>query len=84
MRLNTKHSQGRPSKTLTLVVDVKGEKVAVKVIKKAGSFLVLGTEGSVELLDNFSLADSVINTQLNGENVVAQLIKRDSNDLRIR
>ena len=84
VRLNTKHSQGRPSKTLTLVVDVKGEKVAVKVIKKAGSFLVLGTEGSVELVDNFSLADSVINTQLNGENVVAQLIKRDSNDLRIR
>merc|ERR1712066_411607 len=33
--------------------------------------------------DNFSLADTVISTQLNGENVVAQLIKRDSNGLRI-
>ena len=64
------------------VMDVNN--AAVKVVKKAGSFLVLGTEGSVELVDNFSLADSVINTQLNGENVVAQLIKRDSNDLRIR
>ena len=62
----------------------KGEQVAVKVIKKDGSYLVLNSEGSVEVVDNFSLADTVINTHLNGENVVAQLIRRDSNGLRIR
>jgi len=83
VRLNSK-SQDRPNKAMTLVVDVKGEKVAVKVVKKADSFLVLGTDGSVEVVDNFTLADTVINTTLNGEKVVAQLIKRDSNDLRIR
>ena len=56
----------------------------MKVVKKDGSYLVLGTEGSVEVVDNFSLADTVINTQLNGENVVAQLIRRDASGLRIR
>ena len=82
-RLNSKGRSGEV-RALSLVVEVKGEMVGVKVVRKEGSFLVLSSEGSVEVLDNFSLADTVINTNLNGENVVAQLIRRDSNGLRIR
>ena len=85
VRLNTgRPGESRAPQALTLVVEVKGEKLAVKVVKKDGSYLVLGAEGSVEVVDNFSLADTVINTHLNGENVVAQLIRRDSSGLRIR
>ena len=70
---------------MNLVVDVKGEQVSVKVIQKSGSYHVMGEGGSVEVVDNFSLADSVINTSLNGENVVAQLIRREAGgQLRIR
>ena len=69
----------------SLVVDVKGEQVAVQVTKKAGSYQVVGPHGSVEVKDNFTLADSVISTQLNGAPVTAQLIKRDAaGQLRIR
>lgn len=70
---------------MNLVVDVKGEQVSVKVIQKSGSYHVIGEGGSVEVIDNFSLADNVINTSLNGENVVAQLIRREAGgQLRIR
>jgi hypothetical protein len=68
------------------VVEVKGEKVAVAVtvVKKAGSYTVTWPAGNVELVDNFSFADCVIDTQLNGESLVAQLIMRDpSGQLRI-
>ena len=42
-------------------MEVKGEKVAVTVVQKAGSYTVT--------------ADIVIDTQLKGESLVAQLIK---------
>ena len=41
------------------------------------SYTVTGPDGNVEVVDNFSLADSVIDTTLSGESLVAQLIKRD-------
>ena len=64
---------------------MKGESVSVKVIKKSGSYHVISAEGSVEVGDNFTLADSVISTHLNGESVTAQLIKREAGgQLRIR
>ena len=86
VRLNEKKLKAdRTPAARKLVVDVKGEKVAVTVMKKAGSYTVTGPAGNVEVVDNFSLADSVIDTQLNGESLVAQLIKRDpSGQLRIR
>merc|ERR1712029_754182 len=61
-----------------LAVNINGENVSLKVIKKDGSFKVISEDGSVEVVDNFTLADSVISTQLNGENVVAQLIRREA------
>ena len=86
VRLNEKKLKAdRTPAARKLVVEVKGEKVAVTVVKKAGSYTVTGPAGNVEVVDNFSLADSVIDTQLNGESLVAQLIKRDpSGQLRIR
>ena len=71
--------------SMNLLVDVKGEQVSVKVSKRNGSYHVMGEDGSVEVVDNFSLADSVISTSLNGESVTAQLIRRDAGgQLRIR
>jgi len=86
VRLNeTKLKADRTPRTRSLVVDVKGEKVEVKVVKKEGSYSVHSSDGSMELVDNFTLADSVIDSKLNGERLVAQLIKRDpSGQLRIR
>ena len=70
---------------MNLLVDVKGEQVSLKISKRNGSYHVMGEDGSVEVVDNFSLADSVISTSLNGESVTAQLIRRDAGgQLRIR
>ena len=70
---------------MSVVVDVKGEKISVKVSQKSGSYQVMSEDGSIEILDNFSLADSVINTSVNGESVVAQLIRREAGgQFRIR
>jgi len=86
VRLNDqKLKADRTPSSRNLVVDVKGEKVELTVVKKDGSYTVTGPDGNVEVVDNFNLSDSVIDTQLNGESVVAQLIKRDpSGQLRIR
>jgi len=76
---------GSNPKSMNLLVDVKGEQVGVKVSKRNGSYHVMGEDGSVEVVDNFSLADSVISTSLNGEAVTAQLIRREAGgQLRIR
>merc|ERR1719233_2722740 len=57
----------------------------ILILMVDGSYTVTGPAGNVEVVDNFNLSDSVIDTQLNGESVVAQLIKRDpSGQLRIR
>ena len=64
---------------------LKGEQVSVKVSKNNGCYHVMARDGSVEVVDNFSLADSVISTSLNGEEVTAQLIRREAGgQLRIR
>ena len=53
--------------------------------KGAGSYTVSGPHGSVEVLDNFTLADTVMEAVVGGETVVTQLIARDaSGGLRIR
>ena len=85
VRLNEKKLKAdRTPASRKLVVEMKGEKVAVTVVKKAGSYTVTWPAGNVELVDNFSFADCVIDTQLNGESLVAQLIMRDpSGQLRI-
>ena len=85
-RLNdNKPIENKIPKSLSLVVDVKGENVSLKVTKKSGSFHILSGDGSLEIVDNFSLADSVIKTRVSGEQVVAQLIRREAGgQLRIR
>ena len=86
VRLNDqKLKADRTPSIRSLVMEVKGGKVEVNVVKKDGSYSVRGPSGNVEVVDNFNLAESVIDTTLNGESVVAQLIKRDpSGQLRIR
>ena len=86
VRLNEKKLKvDRTPAARRLVVEVKREKVAVTVVKNGGSYTVTRHAGNVEVVDTFSLADSVIDTQLNGKSLVAQLIKRDpSGQLRIR
>ena len=70
---------------MKLLVDLKGEKVEVTVVKKTGSYTITGPAGNGEVVDNFSLTDGLIETKLNGERFVAQLIKVDpSGQLRIR
>jgi len=86
VRINDKKIKAdRAPKARDLLVEVKGEKIALSVAKTDGKYTVKGPSGSVEVVDNFNLADSVIDTHLNGESVVAQLIRRDpSGKLRIR
>ena len=56
VRLNEKKLKAdRTPAARKLVVEVKGEKVAVTVVKKAGSYTVTGPAGNVEVVDNFSL-----------------------------
>ena len=50
-----------------------------------GSYTVSGPHGSVEVLDNFTLADTVMEAVVGDKTVVTQLIARDaSGGLRIR
>jgi len=88
-RLNdSKFMNPRKTGAISLVIGVGEEKLGVSVSKtKKGTFIVSfeGGEGSVEVEDNFTLSDSVIDTKLNGESVVAQLIKRSpAGNLRLR
>jgi len=86
VRLNEKKEKISKTPTaLSVVVEIKGEKKLVSVSKNSSSFTISGPDGSVEVVDNFTLADTVIATNINGEPVVAQLIKRDpSGQMRIR
>jgi len=71
----------------SLCVGVAGEKVELSVRASPNGHTVSFPEGSgsMEVVDNFSLADSVIDTTINGESVVAQLIKRNfAGGLRLR
>ena len=53
--------------------------------KGAGSYTVSGPHGSVDVLDNFTLADTVMEAVVGDKTVVTQLIARDaSGGLRIR
>ena len=53
--------------------------------KGAGSYTVSGPHGSVDVLDNFTLADTVMEAVVGDITVVTQLIARDaSGGLRIR
>merc|ERR1712133_183128 len=86
VRLNEKKVKAvRPPKPVDLVVGVKGESVALQVTKGAGSYTVSGPHGSVGVLDNFTLADTVMEAIVDDKTVVTQLIARDaSGGLRIR
>merc|ERR1712156_1322425 len=86
VRLNEKKVKAvRPPKPVDLVISVKGESVAVQVTKGAGSYTVSGPHGSVNVLDNFTLADTVMEAVVGDSTVVTQLIARDaSGGLRIR
>jgi len=86
VRLNEKKVKAvRPAKPIDLVVGVKGESVALQVTKGVGSYTVSGPHGSVEVLDNFTLADTVMEAVVGDKTVVTQLIARDaSGGLRIR
>jgi len=86
VRLNEKKVKAvRPAKPIDLVVGVKGESVALQVSKGVGSYTVSGPHGSVEVSDNFTLADTVMEAVVGDKTVVTQLIARDaSGGLRIR
>ena len=57
----------------------------LQVSKGVGSYTVSGPQGSVEVLDNFTLADTVMEAVVGDKTVVTQLIARDaSGGLRIR
>jgi len=86
VRLNEKKVKAvRPAKPIDLVVGVKGDSVALQVTKGVGSYTVSGPHGSVEVLDNFTLADTVMEAVVGDKTVVTQLIARDaSGGLRIR
>merc|ERR1719351_412083 len=86
VRLNEKKVKAvRPPKPVDLVISVKGESVAVQVTKGVGSYTVSGPHGSVNVLDNVTLADTVIEAVVGDSTVVTQLIARDaSGGLRIR
>ena len=57
----------------------------LQVTKGVGSYTVSGPHGSVEVLDNFTLADTVMEAIVGDKTVVTQLIARDaSGGLRIR
>jgi len=86
VRLNEKKVKAvRPAKPIDLVVGVKEESVALQVTKGVGSYTVSGPHGSVEVLDNFTLADTVMEAVVGDKTVVTQLIARDaSGGLRIR
>merc|ERR1711936_319897 len=86
VRLNEKKVKAvRPPKPVDLVISVKGESVAVQVTKGAGSYTVSGPHGSVNVLDNFTLADTVMEAVVGDSTAVTQLIARDaSGGLRIR
>ena len=57
----------------------------IQVTKGAGSYTVSGPHGSVDVLDNFTLADTVMEAVVGDNTAVTQLIARDaSGGLRIR
>jgi len=87
VRLNSSQirSMRREVNSWDLVADVNGEKVPISLSKKGDSYLAVSGSSRLEIVDNFTLADSVINTDVNGVPVVVQLIKRDSSGgVRIR
>jgi len=66
-------------------VNFKGESIPAKVIKKTNSFRVLFADKTVEVMDNFNLADLVVDTTLNGNRLVTQLKERKPDgSLKIR
>jgi len=68
-----------------LEVALKDESIPVKVSKRNGSFRIAISNGTQEIIDNFTLADSVIDTTVNGDRVVVQLKERKSDGtLKIR
>merc|ERR1719187_2439885 len=86
VRLNdTNIRNKRENVSWDLVADVKGEKVPISLTKGSGSYRASSGSSNLEILDNFSLADSVVDTTVNGHKVVVQLIKREpTGGLRIR
>merc|ERR1719336_3422754 len=75
----------RPKASWTLEVTVKGESFPLVLLKEGNSFRAVYEKETMEVVDNFSLADSVIDTTVNGQGIVAQLKeRRPDGSLKIR
>jgi len=66
----------RTTSSWALEVNVKGEDIPVTVYKRSHSYRAVFDDATLEVEDNFTLADSVIDTTVNGVNVVVQLKQR--------
>merc|ERR1719239_1897294 len=84
--LNEKGVKNRRQQTSwKLEVEVKGESFNVVVLKKPASYRVVFEDSTQEVQDNFNLADSVIDTTVNGDSIVVQLKeRRPDGSLKIR
>eukprot|EP00088_Acartia_fossae_P029981 TRINITY_DN3091_c0_g1_i11.p1 TRINITY_DN3091_c0_g1~~TRINITY_DN3091_c0_g1_i11.p1 ORF type:complete len:720 (-),score=177.06 TRINITY_DN3091_c0_g1_i11:707-2866(-) len=85
-RLNdtTMKNRQNPS-TWDLEVTIKGESFPVSVTKRQTSYTIAIGGSTQEIVDNFTLADSVIDTTVNGDRVVVQLKERKADGtLKIR
>jgi len=84
--LNEKGVKNRREQTSwKLEVEVKGESFNVVVLKKPASYRVVFEDSTQEVQDNFNLADSVIDTTVNGDSIVVQLKeRRPDGSLKIR
>ncbi|XP_023347250.1 propionyl-CoA carboxylase alpha chain, mitochondrial [Eurytemora carolleeae] len=69
----------RPLTSWELEVMVKGESIPLTLHKGDSSYRVSFATSSMEVVDNFNLADSVFDTFINGENIVVQLKEKKSN-----
>jgi len=82
---DTDVKNSRPIRSWELEVSVKGENIPVTVYKRSNSYRAVFADGTLEIADNFTLADSVIDTTVNGNNVVVQLKQRNPDgSLKIR
>ena len=85
-RLNDNTLKNRSAPTSwELEVTIKGESFPLTIVKRNGSYRISVNGSTQEVVDNFSLADSVIDTTVNGDRVVVQLKDRKADGtLKIR
>ncbi len=85
-RLNDATLKNRSAPTSwDLEVTIKGESFPLTIVKRNSSYRISINGTTQEVADNFSLADSVIDTTVNGDRVVVQLKDRKADGtLKIR